>query len=70
MQLITPTVTPGNDPAPSLSPAEIARYRRKLRAARGTWAVLRREGLPLPRALWCFGRYAASSLRRRAGGQP
>jgi teichuronic acid biosynthesis glycosyltransferase TuaG len=42
----------------------------KLRAARGTWAVLRREGLPLPRALWCFARYAASGLRRRAGGQP
>ena len=38
----------------------------KLRAARGTWAVLRREGLPLPRALWCFGHYAAAGLRRRA----
>ena len=38
----------------------------KLRAARGTWAVLRAEGLPLPRALWCFGHYAASGLRRRA----
>jgi glycosyltransferase involved in cell wall biosynthesis len=38
----------------------------KLAAARGTWAVLRREGLPLPRALWCFGHYAASGLRRAA----
>jgi glycosyltransferase involved in cell wall biosynthesis len=38
----------------------------KLRAARGTWAVLREEGLPLPRALWCFGHYAASGLRRAA----
>ena len=38
----------------------------KLRAARGTWAVLRAEGLALPRALWCFGHYAASGLRRRA----
>jgi teichuronic acid biosynthesis glycosyltransferase TuaG len=38
----------------------------KLRAARGTWAVLRAEGLPLPRALWCFGHYAAAGLRRRA----
>jgi glycosyltransferase involved in cell wall biosynthesis len=37
----------------------------KLRAARGTWAVLRREGLPLPRALWCFGHYAAGNLVRR-----
>ena len=36
----------------------------KLRAARGTWAVLRREGLALPRALWCFGHYAAAGLRR------
>ena len=34
----------------------------KLRAARGTWAVLRREGLPLPRALWCFGHYAFGGL--------
>jgi teichuronic acid biosynthesis glycosyltransferase TuaG len=42
----------------------------KLRAARGTWAVLRREGLPLPRALWCFGHYAASGLRRRAQERP
>jgi glycosyltransferase involved in cell wall biosynthesis len=38
----------------------------KLRAARGTWRVLRREGLPLPRALWCFGHYAFGGLRRRA----
>jgi len=38
----------------------------KLRAARGTWAVLRRERLPLPRALWCFGAYALSGLRRAA----
>ena len=37
----------------------------KLRAARGTWRVLRREGLPLPRALWCFGHYALGGLRRR-----
>jgi glycosyltransferase involved in cell wall biosynthesis len=38
----------------------------KLRAAGGTWAVLRAEGLPLPRALWCFGHYAASGLLRAA----
>jgi teichuronic acid biosynthesis glycosyltransferase TuaG len=38
----------------------------KLRAARATWTVLRRESLPLPRALWCFGHYAAASLRRAA----
>jgi teichuronic acid biosynthesis glycosyltransferase TuaG len=38
----------------------------KLRAARGTWAVLRREGLPLPRAAWCFGHYALGGLRRAA----
>ena len=38
----------------------------KLRAARGTWAVLRREGLPLPRALACFGHYAFAGLSRRA----
>ncbi|HRO12498.1 glycosyltransferase family 2 protein [Amaricoccus sp.] len=38
----------------------------KLRAARGTWAVLRREGLPLPRTLWCFAHYATAGLRRRA----
>jgi glycosyltransferase involved in cell wall biosynthesis len=42
----------------------------KLGAARGTWAVLRREGLPLPRALWCFGHYAAAGLRRRAQDRP
>ncbi len=46
----------------------------KLRAARGTWAVLRREGLPLPRTLWCFGHYALSGLSRataeRSGPQP
>ena len=41
----------------------------KLRAARGTWPVLRREGLPLPRALWCFGHYALAGLRRRARDQ-
>ena len=40
--------------------------RRQARAARGTWAVLRREGLSLPGALWCFGHYAAAGLRRRA----
>jgi glycosyltransferase involved in cell wall biosynthesis len=38
----------------------------KLKAAYGTWAVLRREGLPLPRTLWCFGHYALRGLRRRA----
>ncbi|HET6277884.1 MAG TPA: glycosyltransferase family 2 protein, partial [Candidatus Polarisedimenticolia bacterium] len=38
----------------------------KLAAARGTWAVLRREGLSLPGALWCFGHYAAAGLRRAA----
>ena len=43
----------------------------KFRAARGTWAVLRAEGLPLPRALWCFGHYAAASLARAAAeGRP
>jgi teichuronic acid biosynthesis glycosyltransferase TuaG len=38
----------------------------KLRAARGTWAVLRREGLPLPRAALCFARYTLSGLARAA----
>ena len=38
----------------------------KLRAARGTWRVLRGEGLPLPRALWCFGHYALGGLARAA----
>ena len=37
----------------------------KLRAARATWAVLRREGLPLPRVLLCFGHYATGTLGRR-----
>ena len=41
----------------------------KLRAARGTWAVLRRERLPLPRALWCFGHYALSGLRRASAAR-
>ena len=37
----------------------------KFKAARGTWAVLRREGLLLPHALCCFGHYALAGLRRR-----
>jgi len=53
---------------------DLARYRvvpgslssRRLRAARWTWDVYRREaGLGRPEALWCLGHYAAHAVWKR-----